>query len=375
MTRVKQFLCLLLIAVFAASCGSYRVYSVRSRTGDKIPGGIVYALPHTYIRVAVTIEKTDYTSAPYARYAHDMLGIAEPNPDSLYAIKSIEVSAVNQADPYYYFFVKPNRTSLAIDNRGLLVSIGEEWSADYEDEAGMQFAVGKANNGLSAEYNLYDRVDTFYTRRDAPGHPSMVSSKKDSRSLSQRARAAAERIADIQDKKQEILFGEYEGNYTGEAIQFVYNQLCQQEEQLISQFAGTKEQETIVFWVDPKDEKTLIDSQTVVLFRFNPSEGIVRGKGDHDMVVRCQIRCENNLRVASRFVRYRTGNKQESNVSDTRTFKYRIPETAIVRVYSDAFSFEKEVKVSQFGTIANLPAGACKARFDVNTGDLIYFHK
>lgn len=341
---------------------------------------MIYSLPHTQVRVAVTFEKTDFSNAPYADYANDMLGLTHVSKDSIYSIKHLEVSSINQADPQHYYFVKPGRFPIHIDNRGLLISLGKDRIEDMPQEENEQYVIGSTTAASRAEYNLYDRSDTFYTRQDKPGHPSLVSSKKDVRTTHQQAMAVAEQIQEIQEKKQELLFGEYEGNYNGDAIQFIFNRLSQKEEELISLFSGSRQEETVVFLIDPKDEKSLIDSQTVEIFRFSPTMGIVSDSSE-SISIQCEIRCENQLRRASRFIRYRTKSVKRNNTLDHRTFKYRIPETATVRIFAvsdddeELFSFSTQVKVSQFGTIANMPMGRYEARFDSHTGDLIYFKK
>ena len=348
------------------------MYSVQSRPSQKLAGGMVYSLPHTLVRVAITEEHTDLTFAPYAAYA-EMVGL--PSPDSLYRITSIEIGTTLVADPQRYYFVTPGRMPITIDNRGLLRSIGmmnDECSMKNETES-FNSSLTTHHSSLTPEYNLYDRADTFYLRNDKPGQPSLVTSKKDVRSLRMQAEAAAERIREIQEKKQELLFGEYEGNYNGDAIQFIYNQLCEQERLLTAQFTGQSVSHTEVYLVDPQDVKSLIDSQSHILAWFLPDRGLCEGEGD---LIRCEIRCDNSLRRASRFIKHRTKTVTRDNWLNRRTFKYRIPETASVRIYiGDWEQVEKQVKISQFGTIANLPSGRCKARFDAQTGDLIFFRK
>lgn len=363
----------IVMAMVLVSCSSYRVYSVSSRPSQKVGGGMVYSLPYTLVRVAVTVEHTDLSTAPYAAYA-EMVGL--PAPDSLYHIASVEVGTTLVADPQRYYFVTPGRMPVCIDNRGLLRSVGETWNAEdvtFSEENIERRVESTEMPSGQAEYNLYDRADTFYLRTDNPGRPSLIASKKDVRSLRMQAEAAAERIREIQEKKQELLFGEYEGNYGGDAIRFIYNQLCEQERLLLAQFTGQRESHTEVYLLNPKDEKSLIDSQMFHLSHFMPDRGLCNGEGT---LITCEVRCENSLRRASRFIKHRTKTVASDNWTNRRTFKYRIPETASVRVYIGEEDYvEKLVKISQFGTVANLPAGRCHARFDPHTGDLIFFRK
>lgn len=384
MKEIKLFVGALLIALGMASCSTYSVYSVKSQPKGLVPGGFIYALPYTQIRVAVNFEHHDYSAAPYAEFANELLGISGKSIDSIYAIKSIEVSTQNQADPKLYYFVDPNKVTVSIDSRGLLSAIGSFDSQNSESNDA--FVVEKTSDIASsvASYNLYDRVDTFYTRKDKPGKPSFVSSKKDVKSLRQRAVAAAKDIEEIQEKKRQLVFGEFEGNYNGDAVRFLYEQLTERENQLLKFFTGNTTTETVVFWVDPKNDKSLIDSQEVELFRFSPMFGLVDSTNDYATVVRCQIRSDNRLKLATRFIRFRTSSFSDGKFLDNHTFKYRVPETATVIIYGREvgakdneidFCFEKQVKISQFGSIANLPTGRFQAKFDPVTGDLIYFDR
>lgn len=373
---MKKYLNLIMVAVvvlIATSCSPYTIYPVRKYPNRPVRGGVLYALPRTQIRVAVTFDRYDYAAAPYASFAKDMLGVEPLSESQAYAIRSIEVSAVNEADPDEYYYVVPRHTRLQVDERRLLMSVGS-FTQDVQHKAPADASMSGLNasvqNEVRPEYNLYDRADTFYTRHDQPGRPSMVTTSKDVRSLKQRAQSAAEHIEDIREKKEALLFGEYEVNLSSDAIQYIYEQLDKMELQYMAEFLGSCQTETVVFYVDPRDEKTLIDDQTVELFRFNPVKGLVDSTDADAQVVSCNIRCENTLRNASRFVRYRTKSSSADNYFDRHSLKYRIPETAVVTIYSPQFSFSKQVKIAQFGCTATLPMGRCNALFNPITSEL-----
>lgn len=368
------------MALLASGCSRYVVYSVSERPARPVPGGVVYALPHTLIKVAVTIDQMDYSSAPYADFASDLLGIQTSTTDTLYTLSSIELSAVNVPDPNGYYFVVPKHTSVSIDGRGFLVAIGGEQTE--QPVAGNMLtttmsmdSVGGKPTLTRAQYNLYDRADTFYTRFDAPGKPSLVMTSKDVRNRRQQAQAAAERLQEIREKKEALLFGEYEGDYSSEAIRYIIEQLETMEQEIVAQFVGQKKSETIVYYIDPKAEKSAIEELTVELLRFDPQRGLLDLEETDGEVISCNIRCENYLHKASRFVRYRTHATGPHNVFNRHSFKYAIPETATVTVFSDQFSFSKQLKVAQYGAVANLPYGSCEARFDPNTGEILYFKR
>ena len=378
-----RFLILLTLAstLFSSCMVDYKLYSTRSRPSNQIPGGFVYALPRTQVRVGVTFDKVDYSCAPYWQFAGEMLGLKGVNVDSVFSIHSIEIATYNIADPDLYYFVDPGHTAVTIDNRGLLRSIGV---GDVDQRLLAEPDQKKPNDATpytvlfekaiqDPVFNLYNRTDTFYVRNDPPGRPSLIVTKKDTRSLRQRALAVAEQIEQIRVKQQELLFGEYDGDYNAVTLQYLYQQLEKQEQLLIEQFVGRTTTETVYFDIDPMSYKEHLSSQTYDLFRFNAKQGIVDSTVADATVVRCNITCVKSNQKTLNFVRFRTGPVTEGSFMDLHTFKYRIPETADVSVFSDQFRFNRQVKISQFGTIATLPYGKYKALFDPNTSDLIYF--
>lgn len=368
-------------ALLLGSCQGYKVYSIRSKPNRAVVGGVLYALPLTHIRVAVAMEHTDYSEAPYAPYAAELLGLQGVGTDSVYAMRSIEISTYNMADPTAYYYVAPGHTAISVDARGLLQSVGMKTERSVDLVANPAEASDSPSMTLFRKvvqqpvYNLYDRVDTFYTRYDQPGKPTLLTLRKDTRSPRQRAIAVAEQIEELRQKKQELLFGEYEGGYDTETLRYICDQLDRQEQQLLALFVGKVTSETVVFDVTPSSDKEHIDSQTVVLCRFSPTMGLVDTSYDDAEVVYCNIRCTHPSVKTMRWVHRRTGAKRSDGYVDRHTLKYRVAESATVSVYSDRFTFNKEIKVSQFGEVTTLPYGRCKAIFDPNSGDLLYYDK
>ena len=367
---VKPILWLLLATLLLSAC-SYEVRPVKSHPKVASPGGLLYALPRTEICVDVTFGHYDTTGAAYVKYAREMLSVREPVGG--YEIKDVQLSTRVVADARHFYFVRPKRTSVQVDSRNLLRSIGLE-ASDMEalSERPGTSSEDDSFDPLPAQYNLYDRADTFYSRSDRPGHPSVVATKKDVRSARQQAMAAAERIGQLQDRRQQLLNGETETSYTPEGLQVLLQLIDRQEPQLLEQFVGRYTTETVRFVIDPKDEKILVDSQTVVLFYFTPERGIADSMDRGAMAVKCSLRCDNEMRSAARFVKYRIGAFQSSNMNERNTFKYRCSEQADVAVYCDKFCYQKQLPIAQFGPTIELPSGKFKALFDSHTGDLIY---
>ncbi len=386
-----KFKCLFLLlgALVAVSCSQYRVYSVKQSPLMPISGGVMYALPKTLLCIDVTVEHRDVAAAPYYSYASDYLGVSDEAIDTLYHIVDIEVKGVNVADVDNYFYVDVRRGSLTVDHRHLLLAIGMDNPSDNNCNATINRSVSNPGRDvtLNGEYNLYDRVDTFYTRYDVPGHPSLVTSKKDVRSVVQRASAAAERLGEIQERMEQLLNGEYEGSYGAEAVEYIYDRLKAQEQSILSEFYGKVRRETVRFYIDPvtKRKEDFID--TVIWY--SETMGFA---GDEEHLpadaypIVCEVHCDNDLRVAGRFVKYHTsGLTQKSKAGrsgsaasksrEVKGFRYRVPELATVIVSTPELSLSKDVPISQMGPVVSLPRHKIKVLFDAETLDLKYLRR
>ena len=381
---VIKLLTLVLIAFTLDSCSQYKVYSVKDNPNLQIGGGVMYALPKTQLCVAVTVERRDLSKAPYSAYAIDYLGVDPSAIDTSFQIVDIDVSGRNVADPDYFYYVKVRRGSVSVDNNHLLLTIGmDAQAAAPQQDTQKKPSATKVKSETRPEYNLYDHADTLYTRFDMPGYPTMVSTRKDVRSIKQRAAAAAERLDEVQTKKQELLNGEYEGSYGSESVQYLFSQLDRQEREIVASFCGTVRRETVTFYVDPVMKRKEDFTDTVVWF--SPQTGFSYEADSLDegvFPIVCTVHSDNTMRSANRFVRYHTSGvtsnsaaghtgKAASKFRSRKSFRYRIPEQAKVDVFTPLYSVSRSVPLSQLGPIVELPRFSITAIFDPVTHDLI----
>ena len=79
------------------------------------------------------------------------------------------------------------------------------------------------------------------------------------------------------------------------------------------------------------------------------------------------------MRSAARFVRYHTGDA--SRLDSRNSIKYRSSEPVEFVIDSLLFQLRRTLPVTQYGPILELPQGRVKARFDAETGELIYLSR
>lgn len=364
----------LLVALACVGCSNTRVVSVRTSTSRVAPGGVLYALPKTEICVDVTILHRDTSQAPYAALADEMLAGATAT-DS-YRIARVDVSTRLVADESNYYYVLPRGTALQVDRRHLLRAVGmddlvdDDWRTaeeDFDDD------VEDTLSQLSPSYNLYDRVDTFYRRGDAPGQPSLTLTKKDRRSLRRQALDVAEQIGSLQEVRRQLIEGDPDDNRSPEVLRYQLQLVERQLERLTALFVGREVSATIRYVVTPAEGRSDEMETAQTLFFFSPHHGIVDSLADGAEAVRCTFRREGSLRTAARFVRYHTGDA--SRIDKRNSIKYRAAEPVEFSIESPFFQMRRTLPVCQFGPVLELPGGRVKARFDAETGELIYLSR
>lgn len=369
---------LLLATAVSLLAGCYSVVPV-GKGGNTTGEGLFYALPRTQICVDVTYMYYDLSEAVYSEYASEMLALDNFDVDKPYRIQDVRTSYTVEADPDNYFLVEPSGISVQVDNRHLLRSVGmspseaaaESAPASHntrptEDDAKLVLHNATADKMLPT-YNLYDRTDTFYVRGDRPGNPTGMSTKKAPRSLRQRAQAAAEEIAELEDTRADIALSD---RYTPEGKTELLKQLEEKEAVLMAQFIGKPVVEKVHFFINPKPVASAKDTlQRFVLFYFSRSEGVCESDDYDALPVVCTLRPDKSMQ----HVRTLGQKKRLLAFLSKGNFKYRLPSLAQMNLSCELFDYQVTLPVAQFGPVINLPHKHFKALFDPATGAIVYY--
>lgn len=375
----KKYLLLLAAATMLfGSC--YSVMPVSSEAAGPKTGGLYYALPMTQVCVDVTYQYYDLTDAIFSEYASEMLALDNFDVEKPYRIKNIETSYNVTADPENYYLVSPNGISVQVDSRNLLrsvgmspqeatVELGSNANADKQavpTDAKLVLHNATADKMLPT-YNLYDRTDTFYVRGDRPGHPTGTSTKKAPRSIRQRAQAAAEEIAELNDMRADITVSD---RYTVEGKAQMLQQIEEKEAVLMAQFIGKPVVETVHFFLEPKPADGENDTlQKSVLFYFSRAEGICESD-DYDAIpVVCTLQPDKALHN----VRHFSSRQSSGLLQPKHNFQYRMPSQALLTLSCELFDYQVTLPVAQYGPVIQLPHKHFKALFDPTSGAIIYY--
>lgn len=238
-------------------------------------GTVSYALPQTTITLEVEAVRESFHAGPYAKFAQKYLGVnARQEDQQTCSLSAVKMTPHIEADQNYRYYITPDKGSmsfLSLTAQGLVAvsdgsfGNGSEWrfasqsDADFSDK-------GVSSNLTSEAATLIRGVDGARVAVQQ----SMVVQKP----LEQRAKEAAEMIFELRKKRVQIVTGDTDATYSGEAMGAALSEIAALEKEYMSMFIGYSDFQTQKMKCDVvpvKDQK----SQTYVAFRLSDTDGIV----------------------------------------------------------------------------------------------------
>lgn len=248
--------------------------AVESAAQDPV-GTVSYALPQTTITLEVEAVREQFYAGPYAKFAQKYLGVdARQEDQATCRLSSVKMVPCIEADQSQRYFITPDKNSmsfLALTAQGLIAvndgtfGNGSEWR--FASQAGGNFS----DKGVSS--NLTSEATTLIRGVDGNRvaiQQNMVVQKP----LEQRAKEAAEMIFDLRKKRVQIVTGDTDATYSGEAMGAALAEIAALEKEYMSMFIGYSDFQTQKLKCDVVPEKDR-KSQTYVAFRLSDADGIV----------------------------------------------------------------------------------------------------
>lgn len=236
-------------------------------------GALVYALPQTVISIQVEAVREDFHAGPYARYAQKYLGVDARQADAVtYTVSSVKLDSYTEADPESRYTVVPGKgmpSFLSLTAQGLVAIGGGDDSGTrwrFTSDSKSDFAErGVGSNLSSASTTLYRSVagQTIGIQQE------MVVSK----SVEERAQEAAEMIFRLRRSRIDIITGDTDATYSGEAMGAAINEISRLEQEYLSLFLGYSDIQTqqMNYEVIPAPG----NQQRYVAFRVSETAGLV----------------------------------------------------------------------------------------------------
>ena len=243
--------------------------------GQDPEGALVYALPKTVINLEVEAVRENFHAGPYAKYARKYLGIDVRQADGQSShLNSVKLSAVTEADQSSRYTIVPGKSLpafLSLTAQGL-ISTGNGLSGD---NMAWQFAEdGKGDfSGKGISSNFTSETTTLY--RSVNGASQGIRQEMIVEKTSEdKAKEAAEMIFKLRKMRVQIVTGDTDATYSGEAMAAVLEELKRLEQEYFTLFAGYSDFSTqkTTFAVIPESG---FDTARYIAFRVSDSEGLV----------------------------------------------------------------------------------------------------
>ncbi len=326
---------LIAAAIFAAA-------PVKAQTSANPTGTIIYSLPNTAIHLTVTAEKEIFAAGPYARFAQKYLGNeARTDNGSSYRIKSIDLTPYIEADSEENYSVEltskdaPASNFLQFCSQGL-IAIPDSYTGKSENWRFPSLAASDAFIGKEVSGNLTSTTTTLYKNEkteDGFRKVAVQQSQVVEKSLESKAAEAAQTIFNLRKSRVQIITGDTDATFSGEALKAAIDEITRLEEQYLTLFYGITETscQTMNFDVVPTANNA---KQMYVAFRISDTDGLLPASGTEGRPVILQLTNEVNT----------NGNGQTSdrgiqtskNSSAKKAIRYRSPATVTARIMDGA---------------------------------------
>ena len=268
----KMIFAAALSVVFAAVSSAQGV-----KTDIEPTGTVSYALPKTVLVFDVKAEKESFYAGPYAKYAQKYLGVEARQKDEVtYKISEVGITPCIEADQNSRYVVTlgknvPSSMFLQMTTQGLIAStdgsFGDMAVWRFPTNAGADFSSKGVNSNLTSESaTLYQKSFS----NTVSVQQTMIVEKTDEK----KAEETAEMIFKLRKTRVQIVTGDTDANYSGEAMSAALEELGKLEQEYLSLFIGYSvfEIQEKSFDVIPENNP---DNKVVVAFRVSDEAGLV----------------------------------------------------------------------------------------------------
>lgn len=269
---------LLVLGAFA----QVQVYPVGNQPEKiKYTSFVNYALPTTTLKVTVSVSKVQDVRGYFADYAESLLGLTNiiQQNRTHYVLNAVEIEPLKTADMtnVYRAFTSNPVFAEAMEKAPLTsnVTYPDGYLTAYQTHSASLPDFFKNY----ADISYTQQQETFVDTKIIDGVVTQVPAnhtKTVSKSFENKAREAADAIMKSRKDQYNLVAGEQETPYTGEALAIMLSELKNWESNYMSLFTGVSIADTIqyVFYFTPNDKL-----EQMTAFYFNENKGLLPKDG------------------------------------------------------------------------------------------------
>jgi hypothetical protein len=325
------------------------------KKGEDPQSYLTYSLPMTTITLEVEAVQEKFYAGPYAKYAEKYLGIKPRQEDeTLFQLTQVKMTPYVEADQSRRYSV--NVPAGRIENTFMKLAAGGFISfadANFGSESIWRFTTRTegdfSSKGVTS--NLSTESTTLYRNQKKESAYDKVSVQQNmvvEKSPEKRAAETADMILKIRQQRLQIVTGDTDATYSGEAMGAAIAELTRLEQEYMTLFVGYSEYQTQVmkFEIVPDAER---ESQMYVAFRLSDAAGLVNPDNMSGRPVVMEI-------VPQEFAEPKvTATVEEKKLQPVEAY-YRIPSICTVKLIdSGNVLMQTRMPVYQLGRESSLP--------------------
>lgn len=323
-------------------------------------GLVIYSLPNTSINLVVEATKETFIAGPYAQYAQKYLGTAAKTENAVtYSMSSIQFHPYIEADPSSRIAInlsgKKNATAnfLQFCSQGLIIAsdsyTGKPEAWRFPSIAtGDQFAgKGVGGNLTSTTTTLYKSVMTESGFQRVPVEQKQVVEK----STEKKAEEVAASIFNLRRKRTEIITGDTDAIFNGEALGAAIEEINRLEQEYLSLFFGITETsiQKMSFDVVPQAGN---DKHIYVAFRISETQGLLPASNISGRPIILELILDEGARSTT----VQQAVAASAGRSKGQMIYYRVPATVTARILDGQQTLlQTRVPVYQLGAVHSFP--------------------
>ena len=259
----------------------------RLEKGQTPPDGVViYSLPMTSIHLSVEAVCETYTPGPYCKWAKKYLGIDVPQEASTsYTLSNIRMTPYLEADRSCSYIVNLDgflgeaspASFFEFSSQGLLL-LSDESKGKGDSWRFPSIAPGTEVLSSEATANLTSTETTLYrtVRNESGGYDRVAvrQSQVVEKSPEKKAQEAAAMILSLRENRINIITGNTDATFSGDALRAAVEEIGRLEEEYMSLFTGSTATslQQMSFDVVPESGKS---EELTVAFRLSDTQGLL----------------------------------------------------------------------------------------------------
>lgn len=335
-----------------------------------------YNLPKTGFKVTIYVEKKEYIPGIYSQYAKKYLGLdnISSQPIVRHRISNFDVKTFTLCDTSQWYGVEMGSAKTKVDlnffnpnNQTVLNIDNLDFSQTEKISQPGSIKMNDVMLSLTPVMNLREKSDTIarYVKKDSVFVLEKVVQKQlILKETGDKVEEVAQSLKKIREQKQALINGENDIPYPASTMEFMYNSLTNQENELLRLFTGywksLSYSKTFTF-----EPKVIADSLThednFILCYFSESEGLYASPVNGFVVMYVSLDGNESRAQLSKL-------NNPVNEKDQKGFAYRIPVVAKLNITDGSrVMYSTMVPVLQWGILKKMTGKEKSVRFNSET--------